>query len=157
MLDLRTDFSRFLNAEPDRLHFAAHSHHPWPDATRDAQLEAWDLAARLQDGKWEAILGPVMAECQALVARQLGLPDPATLAFAPNTHEFLVRILSSLPTGRPPRILTTDAEFHSLARQLARLEEEGLVAVTRIAAEPHGTCLDRLAEAARRGFDLVWG
>ncbi len=156
MLDLRTDFSRFLGADPNRLHFAAHSHHPWPDATREAQLEAWDLAARLQDGKWEAILGPVMADCQALVARQLRLPDPATLAFAPNTHEFLVRILSSLPTGRPPRILTTDAEFHSLARQLARLEEDGLVAVTRIAAEPHGTCLDRLADAARRGFDLVW-
>ncbi len=156
MLDLRADFSRFLNAEPDRLHFAAHSHHPWPDATREAQLEAWDIAARLQDGKWEAILGPVMAECQALVARQLRLPDPATLAFAPNTHEFLVRILSSLPTGRPPRILTTDGEFHSLARQLARLEEDGLVAVTRIAAEPHGTCLDRLATTARQGYDLVW-
>lgn len=156
MLDLRSDFSRFLNADPDRLHCAAHSHHPWPDATRAAQLEAWDIAARLQDGKWEAILGPVMADCQALVARQLRLPDPATIAFAPNTHEFLVRILSSLPTGRPPRILTTDGEFHSLARQLARLEEEGLLAVTRIAAEPHGGCLDRLATAARRGFDLVW-
>jgi selenocysteine lyase/cysteine desulfurase len=156
MLDLRADFSRFLNAEPDRLHFAAHSHHPWPDATREAQIEAWDIAARLQDGKWEAILGPLMAECQALVARQLRLPDPATLAFAPNTHEFLVRILSGLPAGRRPRILTTDAEFHSLSRQLARLEEEGLVAVTRIAAAPHGTCLDRLAEAARGGFDLVW-
>jgi selenocysteine lyase/cysteine desulfurase len=156
MLDLRADFSRFLNAEPDRLHFAAHSHHPWPDATRAAQIEAWDLAARLQDGKWEAILGPVMADCQALVARQLRLPDPATLAFAPNTHEFLVRILSSLPAHRPPRILTTDAEFHSLSRQLGRLEEEGLVAVTRIAAEPHGTCADRLATAARDGYDLVW-
>lgn len=156
MLDLRADFSRFLTAEPDRLHFAAHSHHPWPDATREAQLEAWDIAARLQDGKWEAILGPVMAECQALVARQLRLPDPATIAFAPNTHEFLVRILSSLPTGRAPRVLTTDGEFHSLSRQLARLQEEGLVAVTRIAAEPHGTCLERLATAARHGFDLIW-
>ncbi len=156
MLDLRADFSLFLGAEPGRLHFAAHSHHPWPDATRAAQVEAWDTAARLQDGKWEAVLGPRWSECQALVARQLGLPDPRTLVFAPNTHEFVLRILSALPAGRPPRILTTDGEFHSLARQLARLEEEGLVAVTRIAAEPHATCLERLCAAARQGFDLVW-
>jgi kynureninase len=156
MLDLRAHFSRFLNAEPDRLHFAAHSHHPWPDVTRQAQLAAWDTAARLQDGKWEEVLGPLLARLRAGVARQLRLPDPATLVVAPNTHEFVVRILSGLPAHRPPRVLTTDAEFHSLSRQLARLEEEGLVAVTRIAAEPHATCLDRLAEAARAGFDLVW-
>jgi selenocysteine lyase/cysteine desulfurase len=76
--------------------------------------------------------------------------------FAPNTHEFVVRILSSLPAHRPPRVLTTDAEFHSLTRQLARLEEEGLVAVSRVPADPHATLAERLAAAARGGFDLVW-
>jgi kynureninase len=156
MADLRTHFSRFLGAEPGRLHFAAHSHHPWPDVTRDAQLEAWDVAARLQDGKWEEMLGPVLVECQALVAAEIGVPDPRSLVFAPNTHEFVIRILSGLPAHRPPRVLTTDAEFHSLTRQLARLEEEGLVAVTRIPAEPFASLADRLAEAARGGFDLVW-
>jgi kynureninase len=156
MMDLRAHFSRFLAADPARLHFTAHSHHPWPDVTREAQLAAWDTAARLQDGKWEEVLGPVLEDCRAKVARQLRLPDPATLVFAPNTHEFVVRILSSLPAHRPPRVLTTDAEFHSLARQLARLEEEGLLAVTRIATEPHSTLAERLAEAARGSFDLVW-
>lgn len=156
MLDLRPHFSRFLGAAPDRLHFAAHSHHPWPDVTREAQLAAWDMAARLQDEKWEELLGPRLASVQALVASQLGLPDPATLVFAPNTHEFVVRILSSLPLGRAPRILTTDAEFHSLSRQLARLEEEGLVTVTRIPSEPGRDCLPRLIESARRGAELIW-
>jgi selenocysteine lyase/cysteine desulfurase len=156
MLDLRAHFSRFLAADPARLHFAAHSHHPWPDVTRAAQLAAWDTAARLQDGKWAEVLGPVLADLQAKVARQLNLPDPATLVFAPNTHEFVVRVLSALPTGRTPRILTTDAEFHSLTRQLARLEEDRLVDVTRIPTAPHATCLDRLVEAARGDFDLVW-
>ncbi|WP_137179853.1 aminotransferase class V-fold PLP-dependent enzyme [Roseomonas sp. AR75] len=156
MLDLRAHFSRFLGAEPDRLHFAAHSHHPWPDVTRAAQLAAWDVAARLQDDKWVEILGPVLDGLRVKVARELCLPDPRTLVFAPNTHEFVVRILSSLPTGRPPRILTTDAEFHSLTRQLARLEEEGLVQVTRVPTAPHETCLERLAATARQGFDLVW-
>ena len=45
MLDLRQHFSRFLNTEPDRLHFAAHSHHPWPDVTRDAQAQAWEVSS----------------------------------------------------------------------------------------------------------------
>jgi hypothetical protein len=64
MLDLRAHFSRFLGADPGRLHAAAHSHHPWPDVTREAQLTAWDDAARLQDGKWEHVLGPVWQAAQ---------------------------------------------------------------------------------------------
>jgi selenocysteine lyase/cysteine desulfurase len=156
MLDLRAHFSRFLGADPGRLHVAAHSHHPWPDVTREAQLAAWDDAARLQDGKWEHVLGPVWQAAQRQVARHLALPDPATLVFAPNTHEFAIRILASLPAHRPPRVLTTDGEFHSFSRQTARLEEEGLLSVTRIPSEPGPDCLPRLIEAARRGFDLIW-
>jgi selenocysteine lyase/cysteine desulfurase len=154
--DLRPHFSRFLQAEPGRLHFAAHSHHPWPDVTRDAQLAAWDLAAAEQDAKWGSVLGGVVDECRARVARQLGLPDPATLVFSANTHDFLLRILSALDPGRPARVLTTDGEFHSLTRQLARLEEDGLVQVTRVPAEPGAACMDRLVAAARAGFDLIW-
>jgi selenocysteine lyase/cysteine desulfurase len=156
MLDLRPHFSLSLGAAPERLHFAAHSHHPRPDVTRAAQLASWDDAARLLDAKWEHVLGPVWQAAQRHVARHCGLPDPSTIVFAPNTQEFVVRILSALPTHRPPRILTTDGEFHSLARQLARLEEEGLVAVTRIPSEPARDCIPRLAEAARGGFDLIW-
>ncbi|NKC29528.1 aminotransferase class V-fold PLP-dependent enzyme [Falsiroseomonas selenitidurans] len=156
MLDLRPHFARFLGADPHRLHFAAHSHHPWPDVSRDAQLAAWDEAARLQDDKWDAVLGQLLERCRGHVARHLGLPDPASIVFAGNTHDFILRILSALPTGRPPRILTTDGEFHSLARQLARLEEEGLVAVTRVPSEPGAACLPRLVAAATAGFDLIW-
>ncbi len=162
MLDLRAHFSRFLGADPGRLHFAAHSHHPWPDVTREAQLRAWDEAARLMDGKWARILGPLWREAQGHVARHLRLPDPATVVFAPSTHDFVVRILSALPlslrgAARPPRVLTTDGEFHSFGRQAARLEEEGLIAVTRIPSEPGPDCLPRLVEAAQRErFDLIW-
>jgi kynureninase len=155
MLDLRADFSHFLGAEPGRLHFAAHSHHPWPDATRAAQTEAWEVAARMQDGKWDVVLGPVWEEARRRVAAVLDLPDPATLCFAPNTHEFALRILSALPER--PHVLTTTGEFHSFSRQVARLEEEGLVRVTRVPAEPGAGVPARLAEAARaERFDLVW-
>ena len=157
MLDLRAHFSLFLGADPERLHFAAHSHHPWPDATREAQLAAWDLAARRMDAKWGEVLGPLWARCQGHVARHLNLPDPATVAFAPNTHEFVVRLLSCLPRHRTPRVLTTDGEFHSFARQVARLEEDGLLSIRRIPSEPGADCLPRLIEAARaERFDLIW-
>lgn len=155
-MDLRPHFSRFLSADPDRLHFAAHSHHPWPDVTRDAQLEAWDGAARLVDDKWEHILGPVLDELRGHVARHLGLPDPATLAVAPNTHDFVRRLLSCFPAGRPVRILTTDGEFHSFARQAARLAEEGVVTLSTVAVEPVATFPERFATAARAGFDHVY-
>ena len=155
MLDLRSHFSRFLNAEPDRLHFAAHSHHPWPDVTRDAQLQAWDDAARLMDSKWEHILGPVLEEFRAHVAGHLNLPDPSTIAVAPNTHEFLKRILSCFHE-RPIRILASDGEFHSFTRQIARLEEDGIAAVTRVPVEPFASFADRLLSAAQADHDLVF-
>ena len=157
MGSLKEHFSRFIEADPERLHFAAHSHHYWPDVTEVAQREAWDLAARRVDDKWDEVFGSVWTEAQGHVARVLHLPDPKTLAFAPNTHEFYLRILSCLPAGKVHRILTTDGEFHSFARQTARLEEDGLVAVTRIATRPFETFTERFAAAASaEAFDLVY-
>src|SRR5207237_10172452 len=76
-------------------------------------------------------------------------------AFAPRTHARVMRLLSCLTP--PVRILTSDAEFHSFARQAARLEEDGLAAVERIAAEPFATFPERFAAAAGRGgHDLVY-
>src|SRR5437762_4021096 len=46
-------FSRAIAANPGRLHFAAHSHHLWPDASYDGHLAAWNDAAELADRKWE--------------------------------------------------------------------------------------------------------
>ena len=57
-------FSRSLSADPDRLHFAAHSHHLWPDASFDGQVEAWNDAARLADRKWDKVMGEVWPESQ---------------------------------------------------------------------------------------------
>lgn len=156
-LDLAHAFSRFRAADPERLHFAAHSHHLWPDATRDAHLAVWDDAARLVDDKWETILGEVWRDVAAGIARVLNLPDPATLVPAPNTHEFVNRLLSACPAGRPSKVLTTDGEFHSLRRQLDRLAEDGLVQVTAVPAEPFGTLTERLVAAAREAApDLVF-
>jgi len=164
----KTHFRRFFEADPERLHFAAHSHHLWPDVSFDAHVQAWNDAARLADNKWGKVFSEIVPRAQAHVARRLGLSDPASVAFAPNTHELLMRVLSCLPFGRPLRVLTTDAEFHSFARQAARMEEEGAMEVTRIPAAPFASFTERFAEAAagnppglpagpgQPGWDLVY-
>lgn len=156
-MTFKAAFSRALAADPERAHFAAHSHHLWPDVTYDAHVRAWEDAARLADRKWERVFGEIVPAVQRSIARVLGLRDPSSLAFAPNTHDFVRRLLSCLPAGRAPRVLTTASEFHSFARQAARLEEDGLLEVTRVPSEPLDTLSERLAEhAARGGWDLVF-
>jgi selenocysteine lyase/cysteine desulfurase len=157
ILDLRADFSRFRAANPRRINLGAHSHHDWPNESFEAQQRCWEDAARLAGDKWGFVLGELMPSLQASIAAILGLPDPSTIAIAPNTHEFVRRILSCFPTGRPVRILSTDDEFHSFRRQVARLEEDGLAACTRVPAEPAATFAARFREtAAQGGHDLVF-
>lgn len=150
-------FRRFLEADPERIHFAAHSHHLWPDASFEGHMQAWQDAARLADQKWDAIFETVIPRAQEHVAKRLGLSSAKTIAFAPNTHEFFVRILSCLPTGRTPRVLTSDSEFHSFSRQASRLEEDGMLEVVRVPTQPFDTFAERFAEQASKGdFDLVY-
>jgi selenocysteine lyase/cysteine desulfurase len=156
-LDLTAAFSRFRAADPERLHFAAHSHAYWPDVTRDAQIAAWDDAARLVDQKWDHVLEDVWPEVARGVAHHLRLPDPATLVPAPNTHEFVNRLLSALPVSRTPRVVTTDSEFYSFRRQAERLAEDRLIELTIVPAEPFATLAERMVETVRaENADLVF-
>ncbi|MBU1324244.1 MAG: class V aminotransferase [Alphaproteobacteria bacterium] len=143
-------FTRALGAAPGRLHFAAHSHHLWPDAGFDGQVRAWDDAALHADRKWDHVFGAVIPEAQGHVARELGLPDPNTLTFSSNTHDFLLRLFPGVER-RPARILSTDAEFHSFRRQAQRWEEAGLAVVQRVPLQPFETFEARFLEAARAG------
>lgn len=153
---LKPHFSRSLAATGGRLHLAAHSHHLWPDASYDGHMAAWQDAAEHWDAKWARVFGELMPAAQRHVAARLNLPDPATIAFAPNTHDFVNRLLSACPPGTTPRVLTTDAEFHSAARQFARLAEDGMIDLTIVPARPFATFMQRFAEAAGGRFDLVF-
>jgi selenocysteine lyase/cysteine desulfurase len=155
---LAAQFSRFRAADPARLHFAAHSHHPWPDVTESAHAQYWKDSAALADRKWaERIFSDVVPRAQSHVVRLIGAPDPAQVAFAPNTHEFVTRIYSCLERGRKLRVLTTGSEFHSFRRQTRRMQEAGDVALEEVAPTPWETFAGRFIAAARRGpWDLVW-
>ena len=153
---LKAHFARALAGGTGRLHLAAHSHHLWPDVTFAAHQQAWQDAAKLWDGKWDRVFGDVVPEAQGHIARHLKVSDPTAIALAPNTHEFVLRLLSALPAGQVPRVLTTDSEFHSFARQMARLQEDGLVALDVISAEPFESFPARFASAAASAHDLVF-
>jgi kynureninase len=138
----------------ERLLLTGHSHQAWPDVAREAVLEAYDDAADLVDGKWDRAL--VKAdEVRAGFGRLLGEPE-ARIALGSNTHELVVRLLSALDLRDRPRLVTTDGEFHTIRRQLARLAEEGLE-VVRVPAAPVDTLAARLASAtdARTAAVLV--
>ena len=141
-------FSRALSLAPERLHFAAHSHHLWPDVSFEAQQQAWIDANIHADNKWDLLFGRVIPQAQANVAKELGLPSPDSLVFSSNTHDFLLRLFSGFEK-KPVRILATDGEFHSFRRQAERWQEAGEAVVTRIPLAPFDTFAERFVAAAR--------
>jgi selenocysteine lyase/cysteine desulfurase len=150
-LSFKDLFSRSLSAAPERLHFAAHSHHLWPDVSFDGHVAAWNDAARLADRKWDKVMGEVWPAAQAEIAAELGTGRPDAIIFAPNTHELLVRLFAAASEKWPIRVLTSDGEFHSARRQFARWEESGAAVVERVAVEPFDSFSDRFLAAAQSG------
>lgn len=152
-------FSRSLSADPARMHFAAHSHHLWPDASFSGQVAAWNDAARLADRKWDRIMGEIWPEAQAHVARELDCENASSIAFSSNTHDFLVRLITAAPaqTSGPLRVLTSDGEFHSARRQFDRFAEAGWIVLETVATEPFEDFSDRFLEAALKSdTDLIF-
>ena len=140
MNPLAAHYSRFRVA--DRLLLTGHSHQAWPDVAFEGQMEAFEDAARLVDDKW----GNAFAKADEVRAgfRRL-LEDPVgEIALGASTHDLLIRLLSALDLRARPKLVSTDGEFHTLRRQLARLAEEGLE-VVRLPAEPAETLAERLA------------
>jgi selenocysteine lyase/cysteine desulfurase len=145
--DLRADanslaahYTRFAVA--DRLLLSGHSHQAWPDVAEEGLLESFADAARDVDGKWER----AFAKADQLRAGfRLLLGDPhGEYALGASTHDLVLRFLSAMELPRRPRLVTTDGEFHTLRRQLARLEEEG-VEVVRVPLDPVPTLAERVA------------
>ncbi len=132
----------------ERLLLSGHSHQAWPDVARAGILQSFDDAARAIDEKW------ALAEAQAERVREgyrALLDDPTgEIALGANTHELIVRWLSALPLAAKPRLVTTDGEFHTVRRQLARLTRlaplaDGGLEVVRVAAHPVESLAERLA------------
>ncbi len=137
---LAAHYTRFRVAE--RLRLTGHSHQAWPDRAEIGQQKAWDDAAEHVDAKWERAFERA-ARVRSGFARLLDA-SADTISLGTSTHELLVKWLSALPLRERPCIVTTDGEFHSARRQLARLAEEG-IEVLRVPARPAETVGERLA------------
>ena len=83
--------------------------------------------------------------------------SPDAIVLAPNTHDLLVRLFAAAVWTSPMRVLTSDGEFHSARRQLARWEEAEAAVVQRIPVEPFDTFTARFLAAAKAGdHDLLF-
>jgi len=143
MNPLARHYSRFRVAE--RLLLTGHSHQAWPDVGFEGQAEAWNDAAALVDEKWERAAEKAERVRRGF-ARLLG-DAHGSIALGQNTHELVARLLSALPLGMRPRLVTTDGEFHTIRRQLDRLAEERWIEVVKVSAEPSTGLAERLAAA----------
>ena len=123
--DLARHYSRFRVSE--RVLLTGHSHQAWPDVAFEAQKQAWLDAAEMVDDKWGRAF-EVADRVRAGYRWLLDDPD-GHIALGQNTHELLIRFLSALPLRQRPRLVTTDGEFHTIRRQLDRLESEGIEVV----------------------------
>lgn len=150
-------FTHFLKGHEGFQHFAAHSHYFWPDVSRDAHLQYWDDAAKMSDHKWDHIFSQVMPKAQKHIAKILNIKNSEMIAFAPNTHEFVVRILSCLDFSKPVSVLTTDSEFYSFNRQIDRVTEFSQIKIQKVPTEDFKTFEDRfIAEAKKLKPQLIF-
>lgn len=127
-----------------RLLLTGHSHQAWPDVAFDGMKQAWHDAATLVDDKW----GPAFEKAEAVRKGYASIIEDTDghIALAPNTHDLVLRFLSALPLKKKPKIVTTDGEFHTVRRQLARLEEEG-IGVVRVATNPIQQVVEKIIDA----------
>jgi len=117
----------------NRLLLTGHSHQAWPDVAFEGMRKAWDDAALLVDNKWEHAFQKA-DEVREGYSRLLD-DDEGFIALGANTHELVIRFLSCLDLKRKPKLVITTGEFHTIRRQLARLEEEG-IEIVRVPAYP---------------------
>lgn len=150
-------FSKFIKGHEGFTHLAAHSHHFWPDVTLDAQIQYWEDSAKTSDHKWEKVFGTIIPACQSNIAKTLHLSNPKNIAFAPNTFEFVVRLLSLLDFQKEIKILTTDSEFHSFNRQIDRLKEFKNINIIKVPTFPYESFNERFVQEANKiKYDLIF-
>lgn len=132
-------YSKFKVA--DRILLTGHSHQAWPDVAYEGVKKCWEDAAEFVDYKWERAFEKADIVRNGFAA--LMNDDSGYYALAANTHDLLLRFLSSLDWSNRRKIITTDMEFHTVRRQLDRLSEEG-IEIIKVSSMPAETVAERI-------------
>ncbi|EQC43513.1 aminotransferase class V-fold PLP-dependent enzyme [Bacteriovorax sp. Seq25_V] len=150
-------FTHFLKANEGKYHFACHSHHYWPDCSREAQLAYWDDTAKYVDNKWGYFFEKKISRLDQLISDVLNIKNK-NFTYAPNTHELVYRFLSSLiRRDSKLKIISTDSEFYSFERQINRLIEEGLCEVDIVPTYPYSTFKERFSKKSHeKNYQLAF-
>ncbi len=137
---LESHYSDFKVTE--RILLTGHSHQAWPNVAYNGLRKCWEDAAELADLKWERA-SEKADEVRAGFAKLMNDND-GFITLSANTHDLLLKFLSSLDWSKRKKIITTDMEFHTVRRQLDRLAEEVIV-IVKVPAMPAETVSERIA------------
>jgi selenocysteine lyase/cysteine desulfurase len=150
-------YSKFLEANSNVQHYACHSHHYWPDVTREAAIKYWDDSATYVDDKWTHIFSRRIPNTQKLIADVLNLSHPEQIVFAPNTHELVYRLLSCFRPDKKIKILSSDSEFYSFDRQVNRLAEENIIEIEKVSTHPFDNFETRILDLiSKNDYDMIF-
>ena len=141
----------------ERILLSGHSHQAWPNVAKQGMIECYNDAAKHVDDKW----GAAFAKADLVKRFYLNLmhdPD-GEITLGQSTHELILRFLSDLncfkqSKNKPIKIVTTDGEFHSMRRQLARLQELNIEIET-VSTTPAETLAERLIDKIDSNTDAV--
>lgn len=125
-------YSLFLEGHKDKIHMAGHSHHFWPDQAKIGHDKAFQMAMKHSDEKWDFAFTQLIPNVQRIISGHLNFSRPQDIAFAPNTHDLISKIISCFLFKKELSILTSTNEFHSVSRQVNRLQEETNISVNKI-------------------------
>ncbi|MFA7361149.1 MAG: kynureninase [Candidatus Kapaibacterium sp.] len=125
----------------ERILLTGHSHQAQPDCSKEGILQCWKDASELADDKWKRVFAA--ADKFRLHISELLDDDKENIVFGQNTHDLILRFLSALDFKSRKKIITSDGEFHTIRRQLDRLNQ-GYLEVIKVKRDPIGTLSERL-------------
>lgn len=109
----------------NKILLTGHSHQAWPDVAKEGILECYYDAAKYIDDKWSLAFEKA-DKLRKHIAYLINCDKYEYIALASNTHELLIKFLSSLDLKNKNKIITTDGEFHTIRRQLDILNKHFL-------------------------------
>ena len=127
----------------DRILLTGHSHQAQPDCAKEGIIQCWKDASELADDKWENVFA--VADKIRIHLAELLDDDKDNIVLGQNTHDLILRFLSSLDFKTRNKIITTDGEFHTIRRQLDRLNQ-GFIEVVKVKRDPIETLPERLVK-----------